>query len=735
MTGDRERHVRTLASGKVNVERRKSRGRACGVPRGGSWGLLRRPARPSRCLEHAATSRDAPLMDTKLGPQCNRSPGRCQANFGPRVSGALEQVVPGACECSAGSVVTLKEEQEPFPKRPHWTGENFALRVSGARDQEVPGAQEESEWNIVAPKALSFPKRPRRNSVNFAREDSEGRVVALKLLPILWPRNSENFPSNLSCSPDQEVSGAQEESEGSVVVLQAFQALPFLKRSWRNRSEDHSENFAGSVSCAQDQTVSSTNVVLKGTTTALHAPPCPKRTRHNTPPGYSEENLAFQDVRASGSDMVTLGSVSTPRQTPFPERPQRDSSEGHCNKFACRVSCSHDLVLWSHKASETCAVPPQATPIPKRPQCSRSCDQSKNVMSCVSYGQDQLSSESHKTSVWRVVIFHEAFPVLPPTLLPYQWLLESRKHYMEDQFTSDSNKTSSVGVVILQEASSALLPTLLPYQWPKHFLEVVTREEEGNTKEKTSQISCASNGLTQPHRSSKYDTKRLWTPDNDENVTICPSYGFRATSQTLTDQKHLSQSSPRQQTPQNLTRSPQRSSEGVHVCSHILMTQQTATEESHDPHRPSSSQTPQSKPPRCSNDVPSCPIVPQRIQGTTKTQEPAPNSPQRSQTQQDIPSNPQRCPEDVPEYPIDSQRIQRISSVQEHAPNSSPRPRTPQDARRRSRRGAGWVTSSKGRRRCVESFATSFLPLLLMVTMMMLPTQVLADVGEYCCCC
>lgn len=711
MTGDRERHVRTLASGKVNVERRKSRRRACGVPRGGSWGL-RRLAKPSRCLERAATSRDAPLMDTKLGPRCNRSPGRCQANFGPRVTGAREQVVPGACEDSEGSVVALKEEeQEPFPKRPHWNCENFALRVCGARDQEVPGSQEESE----------------------------GSVVALQLLPVLRPRNSENLPSHLSCARDQEVSGAQEESDGSLVALQAFQGLPFLKRSRRNRSEDHSENFPSSVSCAQDQTVSSTNVVLKGTTMALHAPPYPKRTRQNAPPGYSEENLAFQDLRASGPDIVTLGSVSTPHQIPFPERPQHDSSERHCNKSACRVSCSTDLILWPHKASETCAVPPQPTPIPKSSQCSRSCGHSKNVMSCVSYGPDQLSSESHKTSVWRVAIFHEAFPVLPPTLLPNHWLLESRKHYMEDQFASDPDKSSSGSVVILQEASSVLLPTLLPYQWllesPKHFLEGVKVEEEGKTKEETSQFSCASKGFKQRYRSSKYDTRRLWTHDDAENISICPSYGFIKTSQALTDQIHPSQSSPRQQTSQNVTRSPQRSLEDFPVCAHIPRTQQTATDENHDPHRPSSSQTPQSKPQRCRKDVPSCPIAPERIQRTPTDQELAPNIPQRSHTQQNIPSKPQRCPEDILECPVGSQRIQRTSPAKEHAPNSSPRPRTPQDARRRSRRGAGSVSSSKGVRSSLESFAASFLPLLLMVTMVFLPTHVLADVGEYCCCC
>ncbi|XP_050721207.1 uncharacterized protein LOC127001078 [Eriocheir sinensis] len=263
----------------------------------------------------------------------------------------------------------------------------------------------------------------------------------------------------------------------------------------------------------------------------------------------------------------------------------------------------------------------------------------------------------------------------------------------------------------------------------KHFLEVVTREEEVKTKKETSPFSYASNGLTQRHRSSKYDTRRLWTPDDDENISICPSYGFRTTSQTLTDQEHIYQSSPRQQTPQNVTRSLQTSPKAVPVCSHIPRAQQTDTDENHDPHRPSSSQTLLSKPQRCPKDVPSCPNVPQRIQRTQKAQELAPNTPQRSQTQQDIPSKPQRYPEDIVECPIVPQRIQRTPTAQEHAPKSSPCPRTPQDARRRSRRGAVSVTSCKGRRSSLESFAASFLPLLLMLTMMMLPTQVLADVG------
>ena len=79
------RHVRTLASGKVNFEGGKSRRRVCGVPQGSSLG----PSRPSRPLERclaryllpATTCHDASVMDTKLRPLCNKSQGHCDTNF------------------------------------------------------------------------------------------------------------------------------------------------------------------------------------------------------------------------------------------------------------------------------------------------------------------------------------------------------------------------------------------------------------------------------------------------------------------------------------------------------------------------------------------------------------------------------------------------------------------------------------------------------------------------------
>ena len=88
MAGDRRRHVRTLASAKVNLERRKSRRRVCGVLQESGWGTSRPPRPWERCVGRYSLPphprSDHSLMDAKLGARSNRSALHLDGNLAPR---------------------------------------------------------------------------------------------------------------------------------------------------------------------------------------------------------------------------------------------------------------------------------------------------------------------------------------------------------------------------------------------------------------------------------------------------------------------------------------------------------------------------------------------------------------------------------------------------------------------------------------------------------------------------